>query len=147
MKLSTHHLATPRLLLQITTCFRSFSIKCLRHWCRGKLELHSCQNHEQATKALMHRTVNPKVQGLIPAHDNFFFFSVPPFRDTPFHISAIDNDYSAICAHIKTIHTQNETLTIWLHRKVYCKLLCVFLRLVQHIEGHDVEKTSAAFHC
>ena len=67
----------------------------------------------------MHRTVNSKVQDLIPAHDNL---AVPPFRDTLFHMSAIDNDYLAICACIDMIHMRNETLIIWLRRKVYCML-------------------------
>ena len=65
-------------------------------------------------------------------------------------MSAIDDDYSEICARIDTyqhmIHMQNEMLTIWLRRKVYCKLLHVFLHPLQHVEGHDVEKISATFH-
>ena len=103
-------------------------------------ELHSCQTHEQTAKALAHRTVNPEVLGLIPAHENFFFFSVPHFCDTLFHVSAIDDDYWVICARIDTICMQSETLTIWLRRKVDCKLLHVFLCLLQHLEGHDMQK-------
>ena len=61
-------------------------------------------------------------------------------------MSAIDSDYLAVCARIDMIHTRNETLTIWLRRKVYCKFLCAFLHPLQHVEGHDVEKTSATFH-
>ena len=96
---------------------------------------------------LVYRTVNPKVQGSIPAHDNFIFFLVLPFRDTIFHMSGIDDDYLTICTHLDMIRMQNEMLTIWLCHKVYCKLLRVFLHPLQHVEGHDVEKTSATFHC
>ena len=66
-------------------------------------------------------------QGLIPAHDNSFF-SAPLFCDTLFHMSAINDDYSAICAHIDMIHMQNKVFTFRLRRKVYCKLLHAFLR-------------------
>ena len=74
------------------------------------------------------------------------FFLMPPFHDTCFHMSAIDDDYSTICAHIDTIYMRNEMLTIWLCHKVYCKFLCTSLRLLQHVEGRDVEKTSGTFH-
>ena len=61
-------------------------------------------------------------------------------------MSAIDHTYLATCARIDMIHMQNKTFTIWLCRKVYYKLLHAFLRPLQHVEGHDVEKTSAALH-
>ena len=54
--------------------------------------------------------------------------------------------WQPVHARIDTIHTQNGMLTICLHHKVYCKLLNVFLHPLQHVEGHDVEKTAAAFH-
>ena len=44
------------------------------------------------------------------------------------------------------IHAQNEALIIWLPQKVYFKCLGAFLCPLQHVEGHDEEKTSAAFH-
>ena len=37
-------------------------------------------------------------------------------------------------------------LIIWLCYKIYCKLLHTLLCPLQHIEVHDVEKTSATFH-
>jgi len=52
-----------------------------------------------------------------------FFFSVTAFHDIPFHMSTIDDAYSAISARIYAIHTRNKTLIIWLPQKLYCKLL------------------------
>ena len=70
--------------------------------CREKLELYSCQNHEQTAQALALRTVNPMVQGSILPKTTLIFFC---------------NAYSSIFAHIDM---QNKTLIISLCHKVYC---------------------------
>jgi len=72
------------------------------------------------------------------------FFLMHTFLATLFlvlHMSAIDDDCSTICTRNDMIHMQNGMLTIWLYFKVYCQCIGGFLRLLQHFEGHDVEKT------
>ena len=61
-------------------------------------------------------------------------------------MSDIDDTHSPTCTSINMIHAQNEALIIWLPQKVYFKCLGAFLCPLQLVEGHDEEKTSAAFH-
>jgi len=75
----------------------------------------------------------PNVQGSILCKDRFF--SVPPFRDTFFNISAIDDVYSG---RIDTIQVQIKMLTIWLLHKVYCRLLTAFVCTLQVVEDDGV---------
>jgi len=56
-------------------------------------------------------------------------------------MSAIDDAYSPISARIDTIQVQNETLTILLLYKVYCRLLSGFICLLQPVEDDDVHKS------
>ena len=56
------------------------------------------------------------------------------------HRTANPKALGAICPRIKMIHKQNETFIIWLPHKVLHGFLCQ----LQHVEGHDVEKTISA---
>jgi len=62
---------------------------------------------------------------------------VPPFHDTFFNVSAIDDAYSTIS---RRIEVRNKTLTIWLFHKVYCRLLTAFVCPLQAVEDDGVGK-------